>query len=400
MSSELPNYTLSDKVGQAVLIVCAFAFFTVMTGRIIVSPVVPNITQAFQVSNAVIGVALTAMWAAYALAQFPSGVLGDSYGERSVIVVSMALIVTSVALLAISPTFALFVVALVLLGASCGLYYTVATSLLAKLYRNTGRAIGIHAAGGQIGGIVAPVAISFVAVRYGWRWGVGFGILVGVPVLLAALRVLPRTSDGADDELLTERFTPGEIRRALTRPAIASLTLISIFGWFGFQATLSFLPTFLVRYHDVSVGMAGILFSVFFGAVAVSMVTAGDLSDRFGRTRLLFVVFATGAASTIVLVTWGSFVAIVAGVVLLGVGMSWLIPMEAWIMDIVVDEERGTVFGLVRTVFMVFGALGSSVVGTVADVMGWAPAILVVGLLLAIGAAMLLVVHHFDIEGQ
>jgi len=60
-----------------------------MAARLVISPVVPAISNAFGVSNAAIGLALTGMWLAYAAAQFPSGLLADRYGERSIILVSV-----------------------------------------------------------------------------------------------------------------------------------------------------------------------------------------------------------------------------------------------------------------------------------------------------------------------
>jgi len=69
----------------------------------------PVVTAEFDVSNTVIGFALTGLWASYFLTQYPSGVFADRFGERSVILVSIG--GTAVASLAIatSPSIAVFV---------------------------------------------------------------------------------------------------------------------------------------------------------------------------------------------------------------------------------------------------------------------------------------------------
>ena len=42
--------------------------------------------DSFEITKGAIGLTLTPMWLAYAVFQFPSGLLGDCYGERTVIV--------------------------------------------------------------------------------------------------------------------------------------------------------------------------------------------------------------------------------------------------------------------------------------------------------------------------
>ncbi|PSQ18118.1 MFS transporter, partial [Halobacteriales archaeon QS_8_69_73] len=72
-----------------VLTLCTLAFTATMVARLAISPVVPDVTAAFSVSRSAVGLALTGMWAAYALAQFPSGVLADRVGERRIILAAV-----------------------------------------------------------------------------------------------------------------------------------------------------------------------------------------------------------------------------------------------------------------------------------------------------------------------
>jgi len=104
------------------------------------SPVVPAIGDAFAVSNSAIGLALTGMWGAYALAQFPSGLLADRYGERRIILVAVGRTAVASGLLAASPTYAVFLIGTVVLGGVAGLHFSVATSLLTRTLPNTGSA--------------------------------------------------------------------------------------------------------------------------------------------------------------------------------------------------------------------------------------------------------------------
>ena len=125
-----------------VLMLCTLAFAATMVARLAISPVVPDVTSAFSVSRGAVGLALTGMWAAYALAQFPSGVLADRFGERRVILAAVGTTGAASVLLALAPTFAVFALTVVGLGVGAGLHYSVATTFIARQFDDVGRAIG------------------------------------------------------------------------------------------------------------------------------------------------------------------------------------------------------------------------------------------------------------------
>ncbi len=166
---------------NTVLVCCTAAFFAVVTARLVVSPVVPDIVDSFGVSNSAVGLALSGMWAAYALTQFPSGILGDRFGERRTILAAVGLTAAASGLLALSPTFPIFAVLVFCLGIAAGLHYIVATSLLTRNFEQTGRAIGFHVTGAPLAGLVSPAVAAVVATRYGWRAAVLIGTVVAVP---------------------------------------------------------------------------------------------------------------------------------------------------------------------------------------------------------------------------
>ena len=113
---------------------CLFSYFATMAARTAVSPVLPSIREEFLVSNAAMGLVLTGMWGAYALTSYPSGVLGDRYGERRVVLAAVGLTAVGSGLLAVSPTYTTFLLSALFLGAGAGLYYPVAAMLLEGLF--------------------------------------------------------------------------------------------------------------------------------------------------------------------------------------------------------------------------------------------------------------------------
>lgn len=366
-----------------VLALATLAFFATMVARLVISPVVPAITATFDVSTAAIGAALTGMWGAYALMQFPSGVLGDRFGERRVILAAVGLTAVASLLLAVSPTYLTFAVFAVALGGATGLHYSVATTFISKHFADIGRAIGVHVAGGPVAGLLTPVVAAAVATRYGWRPALLLGAVVAVPTFVAfALRVEP-TTPARPDQRMRERFEFDPVAELLSRPEIAYTTALAVGGAFTWQATASFLPTFLAAYHDLATTTAGALFSLYFVVHGLSQPVMGSLSDRLNRDVAVMTSMGLGVLAYATLVVGTGLPAFVVGVSLAGVAMSWGAPLQSRFIDNLGAEEQGAGFGLVRTVYMLLGATGSVAVGALSDVAGWGVAF---GLLAAVMA--------------
>ena len=376
------------------LTLCTLAFTATMVARLVISPLIPEIRVEFGVTNATVGLGLSGMWLAYALAQFPSGVLGDRYGERAVILTAVGATAVASLFIALSPSIVAFVGFVVLLGAGAGLHYTVATTFLSRRFDDIGRAIGVHVAGGPAAGLAAPPLAAFVGSRYGWRAGIALGVAVAVPVFaLFAWRVRP-TEPRRPDQEVRERFAVGPLVELLSRPAVFYTTALSTMGAFTWQATASFLPSFLEFGTGLSAGLSALLFSLYFLVHGATQPVTGSISDRIGRDATVMATMAAGVvgygllAATAV-ADLGRVVPVV-GVAVVGLAMSWGAPLQSRFMDLLSDAERGAGFGLVRTAYMVVGASGSVVVGAVSDATGWAPAFGLLAGVMALGLATLL----------
>lgn len=382
---------------ETVLTLCTVAFFVTVVGRLAVSPVVPEITATFDVSNALVGAALTGMWFTYAFAQFPSGILADRFGERRIILASVGGTgVTAVAVVT-APTFAVFFLGTVSLGLLAGLHYSVATTLLTRTYDDIGKAIGVHNAGAPIAGVVTPIAVSWIAIRYGWRPGVTVTVAVAIPAfLLFAWRVRP-TPPQRPDQPMRERLELGPLIELLSRPPIAFTAVIALVVDFTWQGLASFLPTFLTAHRGHSAAFAGVVFAAYFVVQGVLQVWIGSLADRYGRDSAITLCLGSSIVGISLLVWVSGLAGLVAGTFLLGLGMGWGAAVFPRFMDHLSADEQGVGFGLIRTVYMVVASTGSVVVGLLADLFGWTVSF---GALVALLSAVVLMIggnHAFDL---
>jgi predicted MFS family arabinose efflux permease len=375
------------------------ANFAQFGSRVVISPVVPSIIETFSVSKGAIGLVLTGMWAVYALLQFPSGVLADHYGERRVVLAALLFTGLGSLLVALSPSFLLFGVFTLLLGAGAGLYTPVGSALLSKLFDDVGQALGIHAMGGPSAALVIPISAALVSARYGWNAALLLGAVVAFPALgLWAWRLRP-TPPSRPDRPLREGLRPDAITGLLFRPSIAFTVVLATLVMFAFQSFLSFLPTFLVEYHGFSTPRASAVFGVGAALSIVAMPLMGRLSDVLSRDAALLLAMLSAAGGFVVFLgTSAGLVATAAGVLAFGVGFAWAGPLQGRFTDLLTESERATGFGLVRSVYVLLGSAGSAVTGILADTAGWPVAYGVATALLVVAAAALVLNRALGLE--
>jgi MFS family permease len=373
---------------HTVLPVFVCAYFGVRFVEFALSIVFADLKAALGVPPLVLGLAVATSTATYAAVQLPSGALGDRFGERAVVLASLGLTALASLLLAASPSGAALVVGMALVGLVGGAYYSPATALLADAFDRTGRAIGVHRLGAQFVGLTGPL-VGVVAAAHGWRAVLLLGAAVAVPAFLGVLALVRPRQPVAPEASLRDRVSPGRARGLLSRPPVAFTTAVAGLAQFADTATFSFLPLLLREYHGFPVAPAGLLFTAYFVAVATGQPAAGWLSDRVGRDVATVGALLVGVAGYALLAARGGLHPTGVAVVLVGLGMGWGPPVQARALDELDADERGVGFGLFRTAYVGFAALGGVVVMGAVSAAGWEAGIAVLAAALAAPAVAL-----------
>ena len=99
----------------------AVGWLLILEVRFLVPALLPQVKSTFGVDNTTAGVAVTAVYAFYALTQFPAGLITDHVGERVALTVSLSVSAGSLVLLFGSPVFALFMIGAATFGIGSGI---------------------------------------------------------------------------------------------------------------------------------------------------------------------------------------------------------------------------------------------------------------------------------------
>lgn len=383
---------------HTVLTLAMLAFFVTFFARLVFSPVVPFIVEDFAISNTEIGFALTGMWLAYGLSQYPSGILADRFGEKSIILLAVGGTALAAMIIAGVPIFAVFVVFAVLLGAFAGLEYSVATVLLSRTFDDMGMAVSVHSLGAPLAGLLAPVAGAWVGIHFGWQTAIAVAVVLSIPVFtLIAWRVRP-TEPRHPDRPVREGFELSTIVPLLRRRPVLFSIGLAITATFVLNGTISFLPTFIVNHRDQVPVFAGVLFSGYFVARGGFQLLVGHLSDQYGRDLALGLCMLASTAGLTTFVYGPGIAAVVAAALMSGLGAAYFPALDPRFLDVIEEEEKGSEFGLVRTIYVMAGSTGSIGVGLLADLYGWATAFLVLAALSALVVVALLANWVLNLE--
>lgn len=351
-----------------ILLGVAGGWFLSLGVRLVFPALLPYISEEFSLDLTVAGLLITVLWVAYALGQFPGGIIGDRLGEGNALVVSTLVSGSMIAVVAVSDAPPALFAATALFGFSTALFGPARFTILSGIYdERDGTAIGLTLAAGEAGNAVLPVVAGILAAAVSWR--LGFGVIVPVFFLMAIVlfRVVPGNvnEESAVDSLSLDTFR--YVARGIAERSLLIVTGVHVCLFFVFQGFTGFYPTYLVVVKGLSPSLAAGLFGLFFASGVLVQPIAGASGDRFGTRPTLFVVIGV---ATIALVTL-PFVEGLAGIVPVTIVASALLGVtpltQTFLVNALPDDMKGSGLGLLRTGQIGIGATGPLVVGALAD---------------------------------
>jgi MFS family permease len=381
----------------------ALAWMVLQTGRFLLSPLLPAMIDSLALTPATAGIALGAFQLVYAVTQYPSGRVSDALGRATVLLPGLAVLLLTFSLLSITTTAGLFVCAMICLGIGKGLFASPSRALLSDLFVNRrGRALGLYAAGTDVGGLIAA-GTAFIVVGGGAAMFADIGIVPAaetltwrspfIPVALALAAVTLLYAVWSQEELAFAANRPSTsvgatVRRLLTtREQREALVAFGLF-FFVVGAWINFLPTYLAEAKGLAAPLPQVLFAVVFAIGMATKPLAGAASDRVPR-RLVAIGGLLVAVVALVIVTMvNSPVALALAIAAFAVGYKAQFPIiDAVILDAAPTDNAGGDIGAARAVFLGVGALGPTYMGAIATVANYEIAIggLAVSLLIAAG---------------
>jgi MFS transporter, DHA2 family, multidrug resistance protein len=159
----------------------------------VLSVALPTLSKALHASESDLQWFSSGYFLVLAAAMLPAGLLGDRYGRKKVLLISLALFGAGSAACAYSTSVGEFMVARVVLGLAGAGVIVMAISALTILFRKEERpkAVGIWAAATFVALPIGPILGGWLLTHYWWGWVFLINVPVAAVGLVAALALVP-----------------------------------------------------------------------------------------------------------------------------------------------------------------------------------------------------------------
>lgn len=273
------------------VLVVAMVVFVAMIGFEAASPALPVVADAFEITDAQVGLVMTAFSAPMVLFVPVTGVLADLYGRRSVLLPSLVAFGIAGVAIGGAPSFRAILLLRVIQGIGFAGVLSITVTILGDLYTgpDASTVMGIRASAAGASSLVIPAGAGLLA---GLAWQYPFLIHALVfPVVVLAYRYVPETVTresnlGVRDTLVTYGR---QLRGELTDRTLAVLVLGGAIHGSSRLVILTFVPLFVVRELGATLAAAGLVIALRGAARVVVPPFAGPLTGRFSRYHgLLF----------------------------------------------------------------------------------------------------------------
>jgi len=267
-----------DRVTWLVVLMTALLFVNYVD-RGNLATVGPLLIDQQGLSNAQLGLLLSAFYFTYAPAQLLAGWLCERVDVYRLLALAVAIWSLTTAATGLTVGFASLLALRLLLGLGESVVFPASSRLFAQLVpeRRRGAANGWMAVGLAIGPAFGTFAGSLLAGHFGWQ--ASFLVFGGLSLLwlwpwARFMRTVPQASPGAFGR-------PPSYREMLGKRAAWGAYLGHFSSNYSFYFLISWLPTYLVKAHGLSISQMGLVGGLlFYSVVAVSSVAGGWYSDR------------------------------------------------------------------------------------------------------------------------
>lgn len=314
------------RVRYAVLLLVFSAAFITYLDRVCLSVAAPSMQADLGLSQFEFAWVFTVFNLAYGIFEVPTAWLGDRWGQRLMLVRIVGSWSVFTILTGFAPSLPGLLITRIAFGAAEAGAFPTLSRALSRWFplQERSRANGIMWMGARSGGALAPPMAVALILALGWRWT--FAVFGAVGLVWCVVCAIWYRDDPADhrsvsaEELQTIRVGSAppapRTERVPWRELLTNRTLIALFcsyfaSGFGFQFFVTWLPTYFIREHGLSLQQSGVFAALPLAAGAAGCLTGGVIADfltrrtgsvRVGRRSVGmsgFLIGAVGYASAV-----------------------------------------------------------------------------------------------------
>ena len=328
--------------------------------------IVPTVGLSMGLSPTEVGLLFTIFNLGGALAYLPAGILADHASNQGrLLVMTFWWVGVGYILAAMAPGYWSLALLLAVAGMGNAAWHPIAAGVLTRENRERrAHALGVHAIGGSLAEVLAPLSVGFLLAFVDWR---GALVISALPTLLMGgcylwvARAVPPVEKQAiswlDMRDLIHTWRRGAGLRIVVMICLYNMALMAL---------LSMIPLYLAERYGLGPVAAGVTFSALLIAGALVQPSVGKISDIAGRRPVLVAGNLTAGFASALLIFQPSFWFTIAA---MAVAVAAMDAIRATMLAAAVDHadhREGTTLGLAFALMDGVGALGSVLAGIAA----------------------------------
>ncbi len=343
--------------------------FAASSQIMIISPILPRISEQLQTPEALLGSLVTAYAAMVGLFAILSGPFSDKMGRRQILIIGSLAMAVALLLHGFIINFTTFLIFRALAGMAGGVLSGSAISYVGDyfVYERRGWASGWIMSGIAMGQILGIPLGTVLADFYDFR--TPFLVFGGVMLIafILVLFIVPQPSVTLDDSKITLRMLVNKYLDLLNRKVIRAASLAYLLMFLGLSIYVVYLPTWLEQHFDVGGLEIASLFLIGGIANVIAGPQAGRFSDKWGRKSLI-ITSCIGLSCvmffTTILITsfWLSYPLFFITMILVAMRIS---PFQALSTELVTSSNRGTLMSLLIAIGQIGYGVGGAFSGPI-----------------------------------
>jgi predicted MFS family arabinose efflux permease len=349
--------------------------------------ILPSLTAAYGVTPAEMSFAVNASTLGMAAAGIVIALIAGKIDRRQGIWISLALLAVPTTLLGTKPDLTTFTILRIAQGVFMSAAFTLTMAYLAEhcSAEDTASALAAYVTGVVASNLVGRLVAGSVADMFG---------LAANFYLFAVLNLAGAALVFINLDRMSMMAGPGAQRSPLAawgehlrNPALVAAFAIGFLILFAFIGTFTYV-NFVLAGPTIGVSQMslGFVYLVFLPSM-VTTPLAGRVAVRFGTRPAVWGGLAVAVAGLPLLVA-SSLAAVLAGMVLVGVGTFFAQAIATGFVGRTATTDRAAASGLYLASYYLGGLAGAAALGQVYDRLGWAACVAGIGLSLALATAL------------